>query len=57
MPKWALNIMHLPPDQRNESDVKKIISLLRLFKGFKNKFSKEAQEEFCRNCEYTWYYM
>jgi len=41
--------------QRSESDVKRIVSLLRLFKGFKDKFSTEAQEEFGRSCEYTWY--
>ena len=55
IPKWALNVMQLSPQQRSESDVKRIVSLLRLFKGFKDKFSTEAQEEFGRNCEYTWY--
>jgi len=55
MPKWALSFMQLTPSERSESGVKKLISMLRLFKGFKDRFSTEAQEEFCRNCEYTWY--
>jgi len=54
IPKWALNIMQLQPELRSKSDIKKLISLLRLFKGFKDKFSEDAQEEFCRHCQYTW---
>jgi len=55
MPKWALNVMQLPPEKRSESDVKKLVSLLRPFKTFKDKFCTAAQEEFCRHCEYAWY--
>ena len=55
IPKWALSFMQLSPEQRSKSDILRMVSLLRVFKGFKDKFSAEAQEEFCRHCEYTWY--
>ena len=55
IPKWALDIMRLQPELRCESDVKRLVSLFRLFKGFKDKFSDDAQEEFCQHCHYTWY--
>ena len=55
IPKWALDIMRQQPEFRSEPDVKRLVSLFRLFKSFKDKFSEDNQEEFCRHCEYTWY--
>ena len=53
MPAWACKVLVLPPEERSQSDIVHIASLIRRF--FTKTFLEENLLYLCRHCTYTKY--